>query len=116
MSLLKQQRPTNAPGASLRPPALRLVQAAHHRQQERASGLLERWRAWRHQRHEHLTAEVADRVERERRKALQAELENDAYFFMERIIQVTERMPHLSYRYKKSERDVFESGIQTIQF
>lgn|GEM_PF-2511013 len=57
-----------------------------------------------------------ERAERKRRKQMQAELTDEAWYYIDRIIAVTERMPELSYRYRKTEREAFDSRVSTIKF
>lgn len=115
MTAIKQNTPTvrGAPGisAEMVPPAADsrhkwwpLAQWAQHWQAQRAAA------------RERRAAEAVERAELKRRKELRRQLEDEAYFYMERITNVTARMSSLSYRYKKSERDLFESGVQTIRF
>jgi hypothetical protein len=129
MSLLKQNRPAvTAPRGAvtgrpqkprhLRPAASKLVEAAHKRQQSPGiiARLIAKWKASRAAAKTRRAEEAADKAERQRRKEMRRQLEDEAYFYMDRITGVTARMSSLSYRYKKTERDVFESGVQTITF
>ncbi len=53
--------------------------------------------------------------ERKRRKALEKQLRREATIYRRLIVQRLNRL-NLCYRYKKKERDWFESGIQSIRF
>ncbi len=59
--------------------------------------------------------QIALAAERERRKTLEAVLKSEALLFKQRIINALDRRG-LCYRYKKSERDLLVSGIQSIKF
>lgn len=124
MSLLKRNaatppaRPAKAPTMRpLTPSQSKLIQRAHERQHLSFFQVWRnRWAAEAKAKRERRAEEASDRAERQRRKELAGQLEEEAYFYMDRIINRTAQMSKLSYRYKKSERDLFESGVQTIQF
>jgi len=54
--------------------------------------------------------------EHRRREKMRAELQDDAWFFHDRLIGVSRRMSNLSYKYKKSERDEYAPRVKTISF
>jgi hypothetical protein len=71
---------------------------------------------WQTDRRERALAGHYMNEERARRKRLYGALVEDAWFYMDRIISVTKRMPTLSYRYKQSERDFLDSAVSTLVF
>jgi len=73
------------------------------------AGLLRRWKA-------RGGGDDADLLEEQRREEMRSQLESEAWFYMERMLAVSKRMDYLCYRYKRSEKDMFNSGVSTIAF
>lgn len=57
-----------------------------------------------------------ERAERQRRQKLQAELVEESWFYIDRMLGVTARMSNLSYRYTKTERREVKEVVSTIRF
>lgn len=61
------------------------------------------------------SAEKKKRSELAERKALRKLLKDESNLYMDRIVSALNRL-NLCYRYPKSQRDLFVSGIQTVKF
>jgi hypothetical protein len=60
--------------------------------------------------------EDAEREERKRRRQMQAELTEEAWFYIDRIVAATKKHTELSYKYKQNEREPLDAKYNTIKF
>lgn len=59
---------------------------------------------------------AVERAERQRREKLRAELIEESWHYIDRMIGVTARFSNLSYRYTKTERQIVHEFVSTIRF